>query len=83
VIRRTILATCLAVAACMIALLPSAPADAYSRCLGNSYCGWIFYSDPQHTQWVGSHTTNCEGTVLNLGVQQGYSVYVTGPCNEV
>jgi hypothetical protein len=82
VIRRTILAVALTVAASVVAFLPSSPASAYSQCAAGTYCGWHFYSDPQRTQWVGSHTTNCQGIVQNLGIQQGYSVYVFGPCNE-
>lgn len=66
-----------------VSLFAAFPADAYSQCPANTECGWIYYSDSTHTQAVGGHTTNCDGTLLVWGTQSGYSVYVQQTCIEI
>lgn len=82
-IRRIIFAAAIAAAATGVAIAPASPALAYSQCAANTYCGWLFYSDPQLTRQVGGHTTNCEGSVLDWGIKQGYSVFVSGKCGII
>lgn len=77
---RRVLAIAAATAAVGAILVPSLPAQAYSRCPANTACGWIYYSDAARTQEVGGHTTNCQGVLLIWGVQQGYSEYIQDNC---
>ncbi len=78
--RRRIFALVASVAAAGTLLLPSSPAQAYSKCPAGTECGWDFYADAAHTQFVGVHSTNCQGVVLNSGRQTGFSVYFQQGC---
>lgn len=84
-IRRLAVAAAL-LGAAMFAAVPAhhtSTVGAYSQCAANTECGWLYYSDPQHTNLVGEHTTNCQGVVLDWGIKQGYSVFISQGCGIV
>jgi len=80
-LRRFVLVSAVAVAA--FAVVPAAPAAAYSQCLAGQMCGWLFYSDAARTHLQGGHTTNCEGSVLDWGIKSGYSTFISQGCADL
>ncbi|WP_034593841.1 DUF6289 family protein [Hamadaea tsunoensis] len=80
-IRRFLVAAT-AAAGIGLAVVPAAPAQAYSKCPAGTECGWEYFSDAAHTHLQGLHTTNCDGVVLDWGIKAGYSVYVQDTCQN-
>ena len=78
-VRRLLVAAALAGAA---VLVPAAPAQALFPCPSGSACLHTWYTDSSRTQVRGGYSVNCEGTPYRWGVQQGYLVFSTEPCND-
>lgn len=78
-IRRLLVATAIAGLAILV---PASPAQALYPCPAGTMCVHTWYTDSTKTVWRGSYSVNCEGTPLRLGVQQGYLVFSTSPCDD-
>ena len=58
-----------------------APAQAIPVCKSGYACLYQWYADPEHTEFNGYRSINCDGSVDSSGIQRGYLVFGQARCN--
>lgn len=77
-IRRALIAG--ALAAGIIGVIPSAPAQAKLGCGVVELCEWTYYPDPGYSNSVGQQIWECNGTFWQWGQQTSYVTFYESPC---
>ncbi|MEJ2856008.1 MULTISPECIES: hypothetical protein [unclassified Saccharothrix] len=77
-IRRLVVAVAAALG--VVALVP-ATAQAIPVCKSGYACLYQWYADPEHTEFNGFLSIDCDGRSESSGVQRGYLVFGQARCN--
>jgi hypothetical protein len=82
VIRRAILASAIAMAASIVALVPSSPALALATCAKGTSCVYYFYDSPAKDpeSLIGGKSWSCSGATFSWGSGSNYFTFVVSGC---